>query len=136
MKAEEVSMSKDIGRQARKGWVFVILEKKLKHDRLEKFCVRSASKGWGKGVGRVGGLEGTVGTGAFAGIVGEGLVLAAGADEDDDEDEDDEEASCRASGLCLLCGVERPAEASFLHETLAGPSEKMSKAIGCIKYRV
>ena len=50
-----------------------MLLKKLKHVTLEKFCVKSESNGWGKGVGRTGGV---------AGIVGIGWVLVDVEDEE------------------------------------------------------
>jgi hypothetical protein len=55
-------MSREKGRHDRKGRESVILAKKLEHERLEKFCAMLPSKGCGKGVGRVGGVLGIVGT--------------------------------------------------------------------------
>jgi len=130
--AEELSNSKDSGRQVRKDAAFVMLPKKLKHEILEKFCVRLPSKGWGKGVGSPGGLEGMVGTGALAVVVGDGLTLDA------EVDVEVANASCRGSRTpCRSCGVQlRTCEANFSHGTVPGASVKISNAIGCTRYRV
>lgn len=132
MKAEELSNSSDSGRQDRKGTALVMLLKKLKHDMLEKFCVRLASKGCKNGIGRVGGVDGTVGTGALAVDVGEVL-----GEETTGEDEIDD-ASCRGSkSRWRLCGVQlRACEANLSHDPASGASAKMSKATGCIRYCV
>jgi hypothetical protein len=50
------------GRHDRNATVFVMFEKKLKHDKLEKFWLKDESNGCGNGVGRTGGEEGMVGT--------------------------------------------------------------------------
>lgn len=61
MKADELWRRREKGRHERKATVLVMLLKKLKHDKLEKFCVRPESNGCGNGVGRTGSVVGMVG---------------------------------------------------------------------------
>lgn len=61
MKVEEVEKRKENGRHWRKLNELVMLLKKLRHDELEKFCVKIESNAWGKGVGSGGGEVGMVG---------------------------------------------------------------------------
>jgi len=142
IKAEELSNSNDIGRQDRKVAALVMLLKKLEHDVLEKlFCDILLSKGCRKGVGRAGGLEGTVGTGALPVDVGVELAEGAEVPEEADDamgDEEADTASCRGSrSRWPLCGVQlRACEANLSHDRALAPSAKMSKAVGCIRYRV
>lgn len=64
----------------RKGDAAVMLEKKAAHEDEEKFWGTFSSKTCGKGVGRIGGLLGTVGTG----WLDTGVVEAERADEVDE----------------------------------------------------
>jgi len=54
--------SKENGLHVRKGAALVMLAKKDAQDEEEKFWTIPASRAWGNGVGRIGGLVGTVGT--------------------------------------------------------------------------
>jgi len=92
MNASELWRSREKGRQDRNATVFVMLAKKLKHDKLEKFWLKSESNGCGKGVGRVGGEAGMVGT-VWSDVGGRLDVEDAGAAEDADGTDPVEDAN-------------------------------------------
>lgn len=58
-----------------------MFRKKFLHPCVEKFCEREVSRGWGNGVGRAGGVEGTVGIGWLP-----AEVVVDGVDEVDEVD--------------------------------------------------
>lgn len=61
MKAAELCKSKENGLQDRNARVFVMLRKKFSQLEDEKLLAIILSSGWGKGVGRTGGVAGIVG---------------------------------------------------------------------------
>jgi hypothetical protein len=62
MNVPDVPRSSENGRQVRNGAALVILAKKDAQVDVEKFWINPESRACGNGVGRIGGLVGTVGT--------------------------------------------------------------------------
>jgi hypothetical protein len=110
----------------------------LKHEILEKFWLKSESKGWGKGVGRTGGEAGMVGT-VWSDVGGRVVVVEAavadadpvkaGSEADKDPAVDADAVSSGAGRGCRLWGVQSEALVEKVSQFKVG-SENISKAAG------